>query len=489
MNRTFIKSIIVIALLLSLSSVTYACDSVSIQLNYVGINVPKGYNAYVEATATGIVNLWEESIGSSLIRGSIDPYVTGTPGPDKFGIEVNSPTAVFYSAGVTITGYGSSNSDTKSCGIAVVEVGSVTTASTSVAAGSNITFTANPNPAGFSLIALGWYTTYSADGSSWSEPEYAGAANPLTVYTSEPGYYRAWAGNGVHDVGKGYTVAAVQLNGVTVESGATQTNVTGSKNWAAVKADGEFVIVEAILNPSIPNADVPKVLSWSGGSPVEGNNRQRKVSKSSSAHTPVTATVGSNSDYVDIWIIWASVQIQMTSTTPPNAVQFGAAYDGTENLGAKSFAVGTMAVGKVVPIGTITPSGVNSIISSGFTFDRQRISHDFTDGVKFSTFFDTTWQTDPPNPMHQNLTPDVSDQIYDRDAPGIWQGGGATDSYETYNNFRQWITWNGVVISDYAYWYWKGWWKDGENPEITLKQVGPDNITLPGEDEAYYDPP
>ena len=175
--------------------------------------------------------------------------------------------------------------------------------------------------------------------------------------------------------------------------------------------------------------------------------------------------------------------------TPANAVQFGTRYDGTENLGAQSYNNDTVAVGKVVPIGTISPSGVKNIVSSGFTFERQRMSHDFDDGVKSTTYWDTTWQPDTSYSQYQNLTPDVNDQIFDRDAPNIAQFGN-TDSSETYNNFRQWITWNSQVASDqYTEWYWQGRWKNGENPEITLKDVGTGTISLPDANDAFYDPP
>ena len=65
---------------------------------------------------------------------------------------------------------------------------------------------------------------------------------------------------------------------------------------------------------------------------------------------PVTATCGYSSALIDIWVLWATVEIKTIGTTPPNAVQFNMLYDMTEFLGARSFNGGNTAVGKVVPI-------------------------------------------------------------------------------------------------------------------------------------------
>ena len=302
-------------------------------------------------------------------------------------------------------------------------------------------------------------------------------------------WVRATYGEQTTDAEHDCDLTVLEVDSVTVTSGATQTNVTGAKNWAAVKDPTGNVMIEATLDPDIAESHVPAgLVTWTGGSAVEGHPLQRKVSKAASAHTTVTATCCTSSDYVDVWVVWATVENKMTGTTPANAVQFGSAYDGTENLGAQSYDSGTKAVGKVVPIGTITPAGVHDVVESGWAFERERWSHDFKDGIKSTVYWDTNWTNDTSAPQYQNLTPDSDDKIYDRDAPSIGIAT-ITDSYETYNNFRQWLEWNGTTCSGYAYWYWKAWRKKDESPEITLKQVGSGNIELPGEDDAHYPPP
>jgi len=303
-----------------------------------------------------------------------------------------------------------------------------------------------------------------------------------------PGNYVVKAKCSNNDTGDTITVTAIAVDHVTVDANATQTNVTGAKNWAAVKKSGEYVIVKAVLNPSISESCVPNCFYWVGGSPVEGHVLKRKVSKATSAKTTVIASTGTSSDYVDIWILWSSVQIKMSGTTPANAVQFGSAYDGTENLGAIIYDSGTKGVGKVVPIATITPAGIHNVVTDGWEFKRDRWGHDFFNGAKDPSYWDTNWTDDTSSASFQNLTPDVNEQIFDRDAPNIANYG--HDSDERYGNLRQWVKWNGQVASDqYAYWYFKARWKVDQTPQVTLVQVGSGTIELPDEDEAYYDPP
>ena len=162
-------------------------------------------------------------------------------------------------------------------------------------------------------------------------------------------------------------------------------------------------------------------------------------------------------------------------------------YDGTENLGAQYYSSSNYAVGKVCPIATITPAGVYEIVQAGWDFKRDRWSHDFKDGTNSSSYYDTNWTDDTSLASWKRITPDSDDKIYDLDGPNVLNGDGATSSYETYNNFRQWIEWNGEVCSSkgsVGLWYWKGRWKADQTPQVTLKEVGTGGITLPS--SAYY---
>ena len=81
----------------------------------------------------------------------------------------------------------------------------------------------------------------------------------------------------------------------------------------------------------------------------------------------------------------------------------------------------------------------------------------------------------------QVLTSVSNDELYDTDAPDLPV---ATQTGETYNNFRQWLEWDGRPCSNYAYWYFQARWKDRQ---VTLKDVGQGSITLP--QQAFYKKP
>ena len=275
---------------------------------------------------------------------------------------------------------------------------------------------------------------------------------------------------------------------------ATQTNVTGAKNWATVKKTTDEVIVEATTTPNTEACW--NQINWSGdsGSAVPGHPNQRKLSRDTSKKYHVEAELGGVRDHVDIWILWATVTNLATGTTPANAVQYGARYDGTENLGARSYDGNKKAVGKVVPVATITPAGVHSVVKSGWAFRRNRWSHDWADGRKYKPpdfsvdYWNTGWVDDTSSPSLQKLTPDDDDKIYDRDAPSIEAAG--MNDYETYNNFEEWVEWNGFTAdeacSDKAGWYWQGRWQKSASPQVTLKDVGTGSITLP--DKSHFHP-
>ncbi len=272
---------------------------------------------------------------------------------------------------------------------------------------------------------------------------------------------------------------------------ATQTDVTGAKNWAAVKKSSDDVIVEATTSPNNDESEWTQI-NWSGdtGTEVAGHRNRRKLSRATSKKHHVEAELGGESDHVDVWILWATATILTSGTTPANSAQFGLIRDGTENLGAKSYNGGNSAAGKIVAVGTITPPGVHDVVKAGWDLRRERISHDWNDGAKVregnteSDYWNTAWVDDTSYARYKKLTPDNDDKIYDIDAPNVANVGG--DNYETYNNFRQWVEWNSEACSDKAGWYWKGRWDKTTAPQVTLKDVGTGNIALP--DDPHFPP-
>lgn len=285
-----------------------------------------------------------------------------------------------------------------------------------------------------------------------------------------------------------------ELVGITVSSGATQTNVSQTSdypNWAAVKSSGNQVIINATVKPN--TVDAANLIQWTNGDAVAEDNTVRTVDKSISAMTAVTAIIGEvPAQEVDIWILWATIVNQMTGTTPPNATQFGKLDDGTENLGTVQYSDGNWASGKVCPVGTITPPGSHNVAKDGWSFKRDKWRHDFRDGTKNSDRYDTTWQGDDSNVYFLKLNPDIDDKIYDLDGPSIGNFG-VLDSYERYDNFRQYIQWNGEMCSDYAGWYWQARWKKngtGTNQVVfPFTNVAQGALDLSNYTTAFYPAP
>jgi hypothetical protein len=204
--------------------------------------------------------------------------------------------------------------------------------------------------------------------------------------------------------------------------------------------------------------------------------------------TTVTANCGTSSDYVGVWILWATITIDVQGRAPANAAQFGTSDDGTETLGAVAYTnaqgVG-MAAGKVIPYALITPATAYAVVAQGWTFSRDRWRHNFKDGVASATEWETGWVDDTSNSVYLRLTPDVYDTIYDSDDPSIGRAQ-VVNSSEVYVNFRQQVQWNGLPCSDYGPWYWTAWRQITADPQIAMKRVGSGAITLPANDGSEY---
>lgn len=264
-----------------------------------------------------------------------------------------------------------------------------------------------------------------------------------------------------------------QLVSLTVISGATQKNVIGAKNWAAVRHDSESVVVQATTKPDKMSAW--KQIQWSGdaGVPVSGKPNQRRIPRAKSARHRLKASLGGTTAELDLWVIWATVTVRTkaTDSIPKGSARFGKHFDGTEKLGAITYDDGKQAAGKIAASAKITPRGIHRVVTEGWMFRRQKQGVRFGNGnVEFKW---RKWDEEPDDsePEFLRLTPDAEDQIYDIDAPTI---GGAhrNDTNEAYINFRQWVQWNEERCSDYAPWYWRAQWDFLHDPQVVHKQVG-----------------
>jgi hypothetical protein len=256
---------------------------------------------------------------------------------------------------------------------------------------------------------------------------------------------------------------AVEVVSITVTSGATRTNVTVAKNWAAVKGAGN-VLIQLTLKPNT-DAAAGAVL-WFGGDSVTGQPRQRTVSKATSADTYVKATAGTSSADLDVWIIWSNLTVGiagnisaddnatgLVSGNWPDADGGGKALgaidaDGTPKL------TNAFAQGNIEGRAQLTPPGIEKIIDktkwkmkrtvTAIAWDNggnynggawaagpsvNRTNSDDTSGA--------TWTDLDPTSMGS------TGQIYDLDSPGCsckLRGTTINHTSELYANFIEYAT-------------------------------------------------
>lgn len=323
----------------------------------------------------------------------------------------------------------------------------------------------------------------------------------------------------------------MQLTGLTVVSGATQNNVTqGVTNatngdWAAVQTQaGDLAIAQATTLPN--NADGWAWITWTGGSAGASANL-RSVDKGASAKTTVTAQIGDVQMSVNIWIIWATMTIQISGPVAPdntcpeltsNGGNWDAVYGGGNALGPKDHdslpgLTYRYTIGQMQATGKLTPAGIGQIISpSAWKFRRTVQAVAWDNGGHYTNLNDdTTWAAGPSFqvPAGTNDTSDSDqldlnptsggsvDTIYDEDAPGCpvlrAANSGLTiyHTSELYANFTQWVT---VTLdteqkcSDNAYWSYQAR-VDVDQPvgsRIDLNELSTQLIDIP--DAPFYDP-
>ena len=232
-------------------------------------------------------------------------------------------------------------------------------------------------------------------------------------------------------------------------------------------------------------------ITWSGGDPVPGKPNQRRVRRQAAGTTTFTASIGASTQTLVLWTMWADVSVLTKGPRPPQAKPWsaGVLVPGPDQCGAfevPSFSMGKNARGQIVAVAKLLPRGVGKVTHAAgkyalFNIRRELTAHDFVDGApshhkkSFKVWVDDTLAT------MQALTAVFNDELFDTDAPDL---PSAMQTAETYNNFRQWLEWERRPCSNFAFWYFQARWKD---QQVTLKDVGPDSITLPS--QAFYRKP
>jgi hypothetical protein len=286
-------------------------------------------------------------------------------------------------------------------------------------------------------------------------------------------------------------------------TGASNKNVTGTDIWAATRKTSAQVVIEATTEPK-NSADEWKLINWTGGNPVKGKPNQRAVDRDAADKVTIKVEYGETTRTIAIWIVSASIEILTADGPRPKGAppRNAKSRDGTEKLGPVTYPSGVQvgindsikdddpdsshfvaamaASGKIIAVATLKPAGVSKVIKAGWTFRRQIMAHDWQNGIKMegAKTWTKTWADDTSNPRFLKLTPDDADKIYDLDEPELRV---ARFSSETYNNFQQWVEWNGETCSEFAPWFWQAIWraKADTTAQIELNQCDKGKIELP----------
>jgi hypothetical protein len=288
--------------------------------------------------------------------------------------------------------------------------------------------------------------------------------------------------------GEGPTFTTPSLTGLTVVSNAWQINAS---NWVTVMTNGGYVTVQASLDTTDTNA--ASLIKWPAFcQPVPGQPFQRQLSTSTPTNFTVTATLGSTNLTINVWIMWATMNILTTGTLPSNAPPFRASYhqgiqnqDGTTNiLGSVYWHTNDAGASKICTVATLSPPGLATILTNGFQTIQFCWQHRFVNGIPSTDpdEWNTNWVNDSPgnypSDPHYTTAPDPFGNLYSNDAPEIFAYEGVTTSLEIYRNFEDCLTFNGFPCSTTNIWYFAGrWTNSGPTYQIHMNIANPTNIT------------
>ncbi|MCK4983617.1 MAG: hypothetical protein KAS17_11875, partial [Victivallaceae bacterium] len=144
------------------------------------------------------------------------------------------------------------------------------------------------------------------------------------------------------------------------------------------------------------------------------------------------------------------------------------------------------ARGKIELVATLSPTGIHNIITTGWNIKRNAVYKYYANGSLSSEGSGS----DNSQSGQLDLDPSSDGKIYDLDGPSC----GASYFYHTkevYNNFTQWVEWNGTKCSNDALWHYRAQVDDDldasnkpDNDDTELNDVGSGHITIPS--TAHY---
>jgi hypothetical protein len=326
-----------------------------------------------------------------------------------------------------------------------------------------------------------------------------------------------------------YTFNGIQVSNVMVQSLTVVSNSAtpiDATNWAVVKTPtDDYVIVQATL--SITNdwfltnaalqAEAGAAIQWTGGEPMPGNPLQCRVSKIVSTNITVTATLGSSSASLNVWVIWSTISYQFSGTTPLNAqglwTNLNSSGDSNSDLslfcpgvilGVQNYftnlwplgytwpvgnGIGYSAWAKMCVIATLTPSGIGGLITNDWKICQMFMAHEFPDRTTNTTAYFDGWNDDSPGDHRRTHIP-VDDKVYAIDAPPIEENqyyitlnrtsAVCTNSFEMHDNFYNYVAWiwagtTNICSLTNNFWHFQGGWANGQT-QISPVDLGTNSI-------------
>ncbi|MBS1328991.1 MAG: hypothetical protein HP043_03200, partial [Dialister sp.] len=294
----------------------------------------------------------------------------------------------------------------------------------------------------------------------WDGPRYTFSADAAGNYAVEAARDSKGALSASADV------KVVEIASIAVE-GATQKNVKGEKNWAAVKGKGDVIIMVS-LNPSdagnVGEEKLKELISWTGGEEVKGNPLQRKISKDESQKVTVKAVCGTSEKEVDIWIIWSTIIIQRSGTKPADAATlqfFGKLTNQCGFIKMRDETGMFVGVGNVCAIVSLSPSGVGDVIKEGWDIKREKMVRRKIDGKIDPDKWDSKWSSDDATNNDEILVP-KNDKLYSIDSPtiGFEAIGKNYKEHIERTNFNEWLEWHDDICSERVPWSFTGTWRN-----------------------------
>jgi outer membrane protein OmpA-like peptidoglycan-associated protein len=151
--------------------------------------------------------------------------------------------------------------------------------------------------------------------------------------------------------------------------GATQVGGRGSTTFVSVRDPAAVVTVVADIDPA-PFCVPTTLVTWTNGDPTPGPLR-RTVSRATTAHTTVSATLAGTTHSVDIWVVWVTLgnfRNSGNALSADNNPPLGLAAFGAANLGLSNTAT---RIGNAMELrGDVLPAGIEAVPGVAFNFVR-----------------------------------------------------------------------------------------------------------------------